>query len=394
MNEKTSILRNLILSFLGFGLAMGAIFPFYASLFVHWKEGMLVWFVIGCLVAGSMIGVVNYVLIKVMLLNKLQRIADVAHSISNNDITHTCGMHSNDLIGEIIKSFNKMAAGLREIIGHISDASGQLTNAAHSIKRLTDRTHDGVSQQRNQTMNAVSAMDEMVERIREVSCNSDDAAKSANDAHTAAEHGRTVVRQNIQTVDALVEEVSRAGTVMDELADHSREIGGVLDVIRGIAEQTNLLALNAAIEAARAGEQGRGFAVVADEVRTLATRTQQSTEEIQKMIAGLQQKAAEAVDVMQRGSERASTNAEQAHQADEALEQITNAVGNISRQTSNIAAAAKAQEEVADRVCNTVKKIQKEADDLLGAAEEGASSGSELTTLTGRLQQIVSRFKL
>ncbi len=394
MSRQPSILRNLLIGFLGFGLVMGAIFPFYAHMFVEWKEGMLVWFVIGCLVAGAMIGIINYVLVNLLLLKKLRRVSEVAKAISENDISHQCSIESADLIGEIIDSFNLMTSRLREVIGQISDASGRLNSASGTMNEVANETHTGVQQQRLASTRAADAMGDMMARITEVTANSGEAAESTTEAMQAASSGSAVVEENIRTVDALVDEMGRAGEVMDELADHSREIGGVLDVIRGIAEQTNLLALNAAIEAARAGEQGRGFAVVADEVRTLATRTQQSTEEIQEMIQGLQQKAGEAVEVMGRGRERAESNAEQAHQAHTSLERITHSVETISRMTTNIAANAQQQEGVAEDVKQMVLRIQEEADQLTAAAEASASGSGELDQLTSQLQEIVGRFKL
>ena len=394
MSRRPSILRNLLIGFLGFGLAMGAIFPFYAHFFVEWREGMLVWFVIGCLVAGTVIGIVNYWLVNMLLLTKLRRVSEVARAISENDISHQCSIESADLIGEIIDSFNLMTERLREVIGQISNASGRLNTASGTMSEVANETHTGIQQQRLASNRAAEAMGDMMEKIREVTANSGEAADSTREAQQAASSGSSVVEENIRTVDALVDEMGRAGGVMDELADHSREIGGVLDVIRGIAEQTNLLALNAAIEAARAGEQGRGFAVVADEVRTLATRTQQSTEEIQEMIQGLQQKAGEAVEVMGRGRERAQSNAEQAHQAHDSLERITSSVDTISRMTTNIAANAQQQEGVAEDVKQMVLRIQGEADQLSAAAEASASGSSELDQLTSQLQEIVGRFKL
>ena len=394
MSRQPSILRNLLIGFLGFGLAMGAIFPFYANFFVEWKEGMLIWFVVGCLVAGSVIGVVNYWLVNTLLLAKLRRVSEVARAISNNDISHQCSIQSADLIGEIIDSFNRMTERLRDVIGQLADASQRLNSASDTMNEVSNETHTGIQQQRLATSRAADAMSQMLESIREVSGHSGEAAESAQEARKAAASGRDVVQENIRTVDALVGEVGRAGEVMDELAEHSREIGGVLDVIRGIAEQTNLLALNAAIEAARAGEQGRGFAVVADEVRTLATRTQQSTEEIQEMIQGLQQKAGEAVEVMGRGRERAQRNAEQAHEAHDSLESISGAVETISLMTTQIADNAGRQETTADDVGQMVQRIQSEADQLSTAAESSASSSAELDQLTTQLQEIVDQFKL
>ncbi|GAB6043683.1 methyl-accepting chemotaxis protein [Endothiovibrio diazotrophicus] len=349
---------------------------------------------VGCLVAGSVIGIVNYWLVNSLLLNKLRRVSEVARAISNNDISHQCSLESADLIGEIIDSFNRMTERLRDVIGQISDASTRLNSASGTMNEVANETHTGIQEQRLATNRAADAMGQMLERIREVSTHSGEAAGAAREASKAAAGGREVVEANIRTVDALVEEVARAAAVMDQLADHSREIGGVLDVIRGIAEQTNLLALNAAIEAARAGEQGRGFAVVADEVRTLATRTQQSTEEIQQMIEGLQQKAGEAVEVMGRGRERAEQNAGQAHDAHDSLEFISGTVETISRMTSQIADNAGQQAKMADDVCDMVHRIQREADQLSAAAETSASSSGELDQLTSQLQEIVSRFKL
>ena len=387
-----SILRNILFSFLAFGIGVGTVFPFYARFFVEWKPGMYGWFVAGCLLAGAAIGVVNYLLLRQLLVKKLQRIAVVTRAISDGDITQHCVIRSQDVIGEIIDSFNQMTENLRGIIGRLRSESDALQEASASMVSATDTASALTAEQQQQVGQVATAMNELSASAGEVARH---AAETASATQEADEHGnrvKVVVVEAMGAVDVLADMVTGAAEVIGRLEQESDNIGKVLAVINDIAEQTNLLALNAAIEAARAGEQGRGFAVVADEVRTLATRTQ-STEEISAMIERLQNGSREAVSAMESGREQATNGVELTEQAAEALAVIAGAVTTINEMSEQIAQASREQTTVVDDVNQSVNAISGLCDQTTESMGRIDGTARELARLADEMQGIIARFR-
>lgn len=391
---KPSILRNLLIASLAFGLVMGGMFPLFAQIFVDFKPGMLSWFIGACLVAGAVLGIVNYWLVNIILLSRLKRISEVANAISKNDVSSHCAMESDDLIGEIVSSFNRMSENLRNVIGEISGATTQLASAAEEMSAVTEEASRGVQHQQSEIEHVATAMNEMTATVQEVAHNAALAAQSAQQADKDAKKGALVATEALGGIDNLVNEMERASGVIQKLENESENIGMVLDVIRGIAEQTNLLALNAAIEAARAGEQGRGFAVVADEVRTLASRTQQSTQEIQQMIERLQVGAGDAVRVMHEARGMAKDSSDQVEKAAESLGEIAGAVAQINDMNTQIASASEEQSAVAAEINSNVSNIRHVADQTAAGAQQTASASDELARLSSQLQGLMTRFRM
>ncbi|OOZ40252.1 hypothetical protein BOW53_08350 [Solemya pervernicosa gill symbiont] len=391
---KSSILKQLLYSFLAFGLFMGMVFPLYAQFFVEWKEGMKLWFIVGCLIAGTSIGVINYVLVNIVLLRKVRRISDVAKAVSQNDISHQCTIESNDVIGEIVNSVNQMTENLRHMISQISDSSSHLTQSSELLQTITSETSHRVNQQQVETEQVANAMNEMSSMVQNVAHHAEQAAEAAKQADIDANKGHQVVNSTINSINTLASEVEKATTVINKLEADSENVGVVLDVIKGIAEQTNLLALNAAIEAARAGEQGRGFAVVADEVRTLASRTQESTQEIQEIIEHLQEGARNAAAAMQVGSNQTQTSVTQAGEAGAALASIASAVTNISEMTSQIANSSSEQERMSEEINNNVVNISDSAKETAISVQQTSESSNEMGQLTSKLESLIQRFKV
>jgi methyl-accepting chemotaxis protein len=391
---KPSILRNLLIGCVSFGLLMGAVFPFFADFFVEWKDGMFGWFVASCLVAGIGCGSAIYWLVHVVLLKRLKRISEIVNAISQNDISHVCEMQSHDMIGEIIDAFNHMGANLRNMIGKISGATTQLAAAAEETSSITEETSRGVQAQQAEIDSIASAMNEMTATVQEVARNAADASSAADKADREAKSGALVATEAIGGIDSLVAEVNSASSVIRNLEQESENIGSVLDVIRGIAEQTNLLALNAAIEAARAGEQGRGFAVVADEVRTLASRTQQSTQEIQDMILRLQDGAVNAVKVMEAAQGKAQSSSDLVEKAAESLAMIAGSVSSINDMSAMIASAAEEQRSVAAEMQSNMNNIREVADRSADGAQQTAQASEELARLAAEQQALMAQFKM
>ena len=391
---KTSLLRNLLMSFLAFGVGVALIFPFYADFFVDWKPGMLPWFVVGCLVAGLMIGVVNYWLLNVILLKKLRRISEVAIAISNKDISHSCTLQSADTIGEIIDSFNKMADNLRELIGQTITISDTVHKGS---ARIVDFMHDTISnlnEQHSKSDEIGQAVGNLATTISEIAEHSKDAALSAREAAQIARDGGNVVAQSVRGMRQIENSVNQAAESIQELNKHSESIGQTVTLIKEISDQTNLLALNAAIEAARAGEQGRGFSVVADEVRKLAERAVSATSEISTMVVAIRQQTADVISHMKNSSAEVQSGVENANLAGQSLQKIVDSVAQVTLMVENVAATTARQKEDVTRVENNIVEITSLIDKSTKIITLGEAASTELDRLSADLNDTVKVFKL
>jgi methyl-accepting chemotaxis protein len=279
------------------------------------------------------------------------------------------------------------------IVARINDGAGQLNDIISTTHRLAQETSEGVAIQQSEIEQLATAMHEMTATVQEVAKNTSDAAEAAQRADKVVEDGKHDVMETVSSISQVAEDVKQATSVVEELQAKSENIGTVLDVIRGIADQTNLLALNAAIEAARAGEQGRGFAVVADEVRSLAKRTQESTQEIQEMIESMQEGTGKAVAAMETGSQRVSGSVEQAHKAGESLDEIASIVAVISDMAIQIASATEEQSSVSEEVNRNVINISDAAERNAANSQQTMETVEQLEVFASHLQTLVSQFK-
>jgi methyl-accepting chemotaxis protein len=320
------------------------------------------------------------------------------HSIErieqNADLSARVEHTGRDELGAIAQAFNQMLTKFQDSLGQVSQSMGQLTTATEQMSHISERTRQGVDQQTRETEQVAAATNEMLATVQEVAMSASKAKEAAEHADNEAHLGGQVVAETISGITRLAEDVESVGHVIDSVRHDSENIGSVLDVIKSIAEQTNLLALNAAIEAARAGEQGRGFSVVADEVRSLALRTQQSTAQIQHTIESLQSGTQEAVNAIAQSSSRAKQSVSQAGNAAQSLQSITQAVGTITEMNNQIAQASQQQSDVAEEINRSVVRISEVAEQTSIGASESANESRQIEQLTQLVQQLVGEFKL
>jgi len=326
--------------------------------------------------------------------DSVQDMHEASRRLAAGDLTTRVQIASRDEMGDIANSFNEMAEGFSNTVQHIIASSVQLTTTGEEMAVITAQTSQRIQGQQSQTDQLATAMNEMATTVQEVARHALDAANAATKANNESSQGRQVVNNAVNTINALAEAIGHAGGAIQRVEADSDHIGTVLDVIRSIAEQTNLLALNAAIEAARAGEQGRGFAVVADEVRTLASRTQKSTQEIQQMIESLQAGSKEAVQLMEQSREQTQTGVEQTAKAGDALSSIADEVERINDMNTQIANATEEQSAVAEEINRNVVSISQVTDESAQGAEQTTRTSEELATLATNLQQVVAKFKV
>ena len=354
------------------------------------STGVILAVVVTILLFGTAVPIVRG--IKQSIDDVVRSLKDIAQE--NGDLTVRIETKSEDEIGDLVYWFNQFMDKLQGVVRDVVEASLPLSNLAQNLRGVTEETQRTIDVQQRSATNAKQAVDTMSGSVDGVAHSAAQAASDANEATTAASEGRQIVQQTVTSIQQLAENVRETADVIARLESDSNKVGSVLDVIKGIAEQTNLLALNAAIEAARAGEQGRGFAVVADEVRTLASRTQQSTEEIQSTIEQLQNAAHSAVEVMSRGTEQATSSVETANKAGSSLETITSTIGRINQMNEQIAHNTEDQRTVAVDIVRHVDEIHERTEQTASRSGELGSMCNELADLAQHLESIAKQFRV
>ncbi|MBV4460428.1 methyl-accepting chemotaxis protein [Pseudomonas sp. COR58] len=341
-----------------------------------------------------LVGVIAAVIITRQITRPLQETLTVVERIASGDLTQNVKVTRRDELGVLQQGIARMGVTLRDLISGIRDGVTQIASAAEELSAVTEQTSAGVNSQKVETDQVATAMHEMTATVQEVARNAEEASQAAAAADGEARDGDKVVNEAIAQIERLASEVVRSTEAMTVLQQESDKIGSVMDVIKAVAEQTNLLALNAAIEAARAGEAGRGFAVVADEVRGLAQRTQKSTEEIEGLVAGLQNGTQQVAAVMNNSRALTDSSVALTRKAGDSLENITRTVSNIQSMNQQIAAAAEQQSAVAEEISRSIINVRDVSEQTAAASDETAASSVELARLGGQLQQMVSHFRV
>lgn len=337
--------------------------------------------------SGFLIGV----MIERNVMNVVTALDEIAEG--EGDLTQRLESKGKDEMAKLANSFNRFMDNLQPIIRQVSDSTRELSTSVEKMSSLSEENKISSARQHQETEQVASAITEMTATAHEVARNCENAAAAALEASSEASNGQNVVASTISSISQLANEVETAAGVIQRLEKDCGDIGAIMNVIRGISEQTNLLALNAAIEAARAGEQGRGFAVVADEVRTLASRTQQSTDEIQEMIERLQTGTAQAVEVMSKSRKQANTSVDHVSHAGESLTAIAKSINTISEMNTQIATASEEQTAVAEEIHRNVINISDLGHHVIISSEKAATSSGELSQMSRNLQSLIGRFK-
>ncbi|MBB6288004.1 methyl-accepting chemotaxis protein [Pseudomonas sp. SJZ103] len=357
------------------------------------RSSALTWMISG-IVLAFIIAIIVGVLITRLITRPIAQAVENAQRIAKGDLTQAITTDRTDEAGQLLMALSDMQGGLKSTLMEIANASDQLASAAEELSAVTDESTRGLTRQNDEIQQAATAVNQMTAAVDEVASNAVSTSEASRQASAEAEDGRQQVEQAVSGMSSMVVEINDSTQSVADLADQVREIGKVIDVIRGIADQTNLLALNAAIEAARAGEQGRGFAVVADEVRALAHRTQISTVDIEKMIGEVQAGADGAVAAMNKSLTWANNTQTLAQNAGQALERITASVSSINERNLVIASASEEQAQVAREVDRNLLNIQDLSTQTAAGAHQTNASSQDLSRLATSFNMLVSKFQL
>ncbi len=359
------------------------------------RNGLIESVLVSAIVLFVLVGMLMFLLQRIVS-KPMGRVIELSRDLAQGegDLRARLDVSGNDELAQLSSWINMFIEKVQNVVGQVKNSTGRLKESADQMAVFTEQSNQSVMQQKSDIDQVASAVEEMSATVAEVARNTAEAADAATKANEGVGQTQTVVGENLKNINDLANEVKSATEVIETLAEDAVSIGGILDVIRGIADQTNLLALNAAIEAARAGEQGRGFAVVADEVRTLASRTQESTQEIQGMIERLQTGSNNAVSVMKEGRERANESVEKSDAVKQSLHSVSTIVENISQMNIQIATAAEEQSHVTVDITKNITNVHSLFEQGMEMSNSLAQSGVEVSEMTNELNEIVSQFKV
>ncbi len=359
----------------------------------HMLEARAATLLIGAVALG--VGIFLLVLVMTTFTRRIHRVIRAMEDIAEGegDLTRRLPVTGNDEFAKLSRGFNRFVERIHNLVHEITDSTGQLAASAEEMSMITRQSRESTHEQNEQTQMVASAIEELTATTREIAENTNQTASASNETEEVTHKGQQALKRSMDTVHELMGSMRNTAESIGELESQTKDIGKVLDVIQGVAEQTNLLALNAAIEAARAGEQGRGFAVVAEEVRNLASRTQQSTEEIKGIIDGLRDRAQRTVKAMEVSQTQGKATLEAVNETDESLDAVVRHVNHINEMTMQIATAAEEQSATVEEVNRNLERIRAKSEELDDSSQQVSTAGGDLTRLSANLDGLVNRFK-
>jgi methyl-accepting chemotaxis protein len=340
------------------------------------------------------LGVLTTVLITRGITHPLGEAVHAANKLADNDLTVNIEVNSKDETGQLLAAMKNMAEKLKKIMADVKSTADSVASASNQLSASSEQMSRGVTEQSGRASQIAASSTEMSQTVIDIAKNSSDIASSATETSKVAKDGEGIVGKSVEEVKAIANTVNESAQMMTSLGERSRQIGEIISVIKDIADQTNLLALNAAIEAARAGEQGRGFAVVADEVRKLAERTAKATSEIGDMIKAIQDEVENAVTSMNEGTERVNVGVELSTQAGNALHDIVKSVNNLQTMVQQVASATEEMSTVSETISGDIETIASVSKETSAGSEQIAQASSDLARLASNLQNIVGQFKV
>lgn len=392
--KSPSILNQLKFSFLGFGLSMGLVFPFYANFFVNWKDGMLLWFCLGCVVAGVTIGVINHKLLEWLLIRKLRQVAVAAERIRQGDLREGCGVRSADTVGEITQGFDSMAGGLRTTLTEVSRSADSVDTTARQIGTSMQSLGSNTEEYRRNAHEIVKVINGMADAANSILSLSEAAGNSATSADELVRHGVAQVGATEKAISVLDEASRKISANAASLEGSAKEVESAVADIRAIAEQTNLLALNAAIEAARAGEQGRGFAVVADEVRKLSEQAAQATMRIDRILQRVSADVASTVSISRENASAVEQGLQTSKASSEIFGQIEQATASMRGSVDAVREAADDQQMLVGIVLSRIEENQTRIDNVAELTAHCVNDAESMVTAAHSLNETTGKFVL
>ncbi|KAF0180696.1 MAG: methyl-accepting chemotaxis protein [Nitrospirae bacterium] len=350
--------------------------------------------IVGLLAVSVVFAIAVTLLIIRSIAGPLSEGVSVANRLAAGDLTATVSVKYNDEVGKLMAAMDVMVKSLRELIGKIKYAADNMASGSEQLSASAEQISRGIGEQSSRSSQIATATEEMSQTVIDVAKNTADIARISSDTYSQAKDGEAIVNKSVGEVQAIASTVAESSEVMQRLGNSSKEIGNIVEVINDIADQTNLLALNAAIEAARAGEQGRGFAVVADEVRKLAERTSQATSQIGKMIRSIQDEVGNAVASMNNATAKVETGVQFSRKAGESLGTIVSSISSLQSMVQQIASATEEMSSVSETVSSDIQNIAEGSKEIASGGGQIAQSSSELARLASELQSVVGRFRV
>jgi len=388
---RLGVLKRLRNGMMVFGIAMGAIFPLYAMLFVNFKPGMQIWFNIGCIIAGIMVGGFSYMLVKIILLGHLRKLAWACREVTSGRLDVNIDLNSPDEVGEIVNGFNMMTGTLQEMFAEVKSGVKDLGAVADNLSSFSHELVETIEEQRGHVSNISAATNEATSTINEISKNLSMTVNFSKEINDSASQTEDQIYHSMQTMGKSSDSVDKTVKLMEGLSIQSKEILSILSIIGEIAQQTNLLSLNATVEAARAGKHGRGFAVVAGEVKELAARTAKATQEIESMLSSFQENVKQTIKGVKVNAELNVMLDQMLASSTENVNEIIKSIEKVSRMIEQVSDATGQQVDAYHNIDVSMGSINHAFNEMLGSTDYLVRNGDDILRFTSHLQGIMKR---